>query len=191
MSQELERLLQAGYRYALSLCADPADAQDLVQESWVRLLARHGQVIERALLFRAIRNLYIDGYRHRRRFPTDSLEAGGGDVPTDAASKLDEPTDPALQCALSRLADIERETLFLAVIEGWTAAEIAAATDRPRGTVLSMLHRCRRKLRGWLEEGIEQAPSIDAEVPEPGSLTATDGGGTSRLRVIGGKGDRR
>jgi len=173
MSQELEELLQGGYRYALSLCAQPSDAQDLVQESWARLLAGHGQVVERALLFRAIRNLYIDGYRHRRRFPTDSLDAGERLMP-DPVARLEEPTDRSLQRALQRLPDLERETLFLAVIEGWTASEIAAATDRPRGTVLSTLHRCRRKLRGWLE----------GEATETAAPTGGDGA-PAPLRLVG------
>jgi len=173
MSASLEALLQAGYRYALSLSGRPADAQDLVQESWARLLARHGRDIERALLFRAIRNLYIDGHRHRRRFPTDSID-GYGEALSEGAHAIEEPTDAPLQRALQRLPDSERETLFLAVIEGCTAAEIAIATERPRGSVLSTLHRCRRKLRGWLaDEGHERAATGTDTDREGGSSGVT------------------
>jgi len=196
MSAGLEALLQAGYRYALSLSGTPADAQDLVQESWARLLARHGQHIERALLFRAIRNLYIDGHRHRRRFPTDSIDEHGGAL-NEGVHAIEEPTDAPLQRALQRLPDSERETLFLAVIEGWTAAEIASATGRPRGSVLSTLHRCRRKLRGWLaDEGHEctdTAPDTGSEaglpdpVPERSDDVAGKAGTTGApLRLVGG-----
>lgn len=162
MSEDTEAMLQAGYRYALTLCAHRADAEDLVHECWARLLDRYGQAVERALLFRSIRNLYIDGYRHRRRFPTDSLEHGSRHA-ADDSSHIEEPPDRALHAALARLGDAERETLFLAVIEGWTAAEIGRATGAPRGTVLSTLHRSRRKLRGWLAE--QEATSRPAAEP--------------------------
>ena len=49
--------------------------------------------------------------------------------------------------ALGRLRDDEREVLFLAAVEGYTATELAELTDKPRGTILSMIHRAKKKLR--------------------------------------------
>ena len=57
---------------------------------------------------------------------------------------------PALHRALGTLRPDERETLFLAVVEGYTAQEIADMTQRPRGTILSLLHRTKEKLRNLL-----------------------------------------
>ena len=47
---------------------------------------------------------------------------------------------------LAKLRDIEREALFLHIVEGYSANEIATLTGRPRGTVLSLIHRSRKKL---------------------------------------------
>jgi len=64
----------------------------------------------------------------------------------------------ALHKALGRLRVEERETLFLAVVEGFSTQEIAAMTNRPRGTVLSMLHRTKSKLRKLLQGVWESTP---------------------------------
>ena len=79
-------------------------------------------------------------------------------VPLDADSEslsespdIDEAVDAqALHRALGTLRPDERETLFLAVVEGYTAQEIADMTQRPRGTILSLLHRTKEKLRNLL-----------------------------------------
>ena len=71
------------------------------------------------------------------------------------------PSHDALSAALAELSPGERELLFLAVIEEYTAVEIARLTGRPRGTVLSSIHRTKQKLRlalgrrDHLESGIE------------------------------------
>ena len=70
-----------------------------------------------------------------------------------------EARGPALQAsdrervawALSLLRPDEREVLFLAAVEGYTAQEIGEMTERPRGTVLSLLHRARQRVRNTLE----------------------------------------
>lgn len=51
---------------------------------------------------------------------------------------------------LRQLRDVERETLYLSVVEGYTADEISTMTSTARGTVLSMLHRAKIKLRTWM-----------------------------------------
>ena len=60
--------------------------------------------------------------------------------------------DPALERALGRLRAEERELLYWAWVEGRTAQEISELTERPRGTVLSALHRAKQKLRRELAE---------------------------------------
>ena len=58
----------------------------------------------------------------------------------------------SLERSLKRLAPGERAALYLSAVEGYTAKEIAAALDRPRGSILSNIYRARRKLRRWLTE---------------------------------------
>jgi len=145
-------LLHVGYRYAQALCGSKADAEDLVHDAWLRTIKKHGPTPDRALLFRVIRNLHIDRFRHRQRFPSESFdeqtsvierhvpEVAGGDY-----------HDRVLNAGLAELRDVEREALFLSVIEGYTADQIAGLTESSRGTVLSLIHRTKLKLRRWLE----------------------------------------
>ena len=148
-----EALLAAGYRYACALARDPDGARDLVHDAWLSLLARHGGAPDRPLLFRAIRHRHIDEYRRDKR--ASRVDYDDADAVTHAAGGgapgLADPADPRLDAALGTLRDVERETLFLAVVEGYTAREIARLTDTPRGTVLSHLHRARGKLRDALD----------------------------------------
>ena len=122
-----------------------------MHESWLKVLDKHGPQPDKALLFRVIRNLFIDGVRHRTRFPSDSyddnpLEDATGFDPSHYASH-----DLILADGLSQLRSVEREALFLWVFEGHTAAEIATLTSQSRGTVLSQIHRAKAKLKKHLD----------------------------------------
>ena len=97
--------------------------------------------------WRLIRDRFIDLYRRERIVVTEPLD----EASEDAVAALEEPVpdlDPErLEAALGTLRPPEREALYLAAVEGWTAQEIADLTDRPRGTVLSLIHRARGKIR--------------------------------------------
>jgi len=149
MPEGIDGLLESGYRYAFSLVRDAAEAEDLVQDACLSILAA-GAAWERRYLFATIRNRFIDGYRKNRKILFLSLER-------DEESREGEPADPnweapdflqsgLLARALASLRPEERETLYLAVVEGYTAEEIAELTSRPRGTILSLLHRTKAKL---------------------------------------------
>ena len=144
-SLSAEELLQSGFRYAYALTHHHHDAEDLVQTAWLKLHQRYKKVKTKALFFTTIRNLYIDQYRRRQRvrFITltsehEGLSASGAATGGDIKVAIDQ--------MLSKLRDIEREALFLHIVEGYSANEIATLTDRPRGTVLSLIHRSRKKL---------------------------------------------
>lgn len=154
----LADLLHSAFRYAHALCSHFELAEDLVHEAWLRVVETHGPEPDRGLLFRVIRNLYIDEFRHRRRFPKDTLDKHehmifSSDDPSNYASE-----DLQLSEGLSKLRDEEREALFLWVFEGHTAAEIATLTDKPRGSVLSLIHRAKGKLKTYMESA--QNPSL-------------------------------
>lgn len=148
MAEPLEILLADAYRYAYGLCSEEAVAWDLVQESWLRVFERYDEAVARPLLYRTVRNLFYDRRRHETRFPTDSIEDKQRSLTTN--NPFDH--DPALEAALRTLPDLERETLFLAVVEEYTASEITALTGHPRGSVLSRLYRARQKLAKLLDE---------------------------------------
>ncbi len=141
---ELRELVDRGFRYALSLTHDHVAAEDLLQDAWTSVLAANGRM-DVGYLIRAIRSRWIDGHRRRQVVSIEPLDA----------PVVDERTDPrdidrdALWKAVATLRPQEREVLFLHVIEGHTAAEVAAITDRPRNTVLTLLSRGRSRMRAW------------------------------------------
>ena len=116
-----------------------------MQTAWLKSHEKYSTVTTKALFFTIIRNLYIDQYRRRRRvrFITltsehEHFSASGGADRENARIAMDQ--------MLAKLRDIEREALFLHAVEGHSANEIATLTGRPRGTVLSLIHRSRKKL---------------------------------------------
>ena len=139
-------LLQAGFRYALALCHHREEAEDLVQESWLNLCRRYGKVENRAVLFTALRNLYIDQCRRKKLVHFDSLD--GEDMPEVAGIPADEPcVKGELAAMLGSLKPTEREVIFLHYYQGHTAEEISQLNGQSRGTVLSLIHRSLAKLR--------------------------------------------
>lgn len=141
-------LIQAGYRYALSLCHDRGDARDLVHESWARLARRYGEA-NKTLLFIAIRNLWIDAGRRPRLVVADNdatARTAGSDRADRGALRGE------LAAALAELNAQEREAIYLALVEGHTADEIAYQTGRSRNTILSQIRRGKDKLRARLED---------------------------------------
>lgn len=148
MTESDADLLQIGYRYALSLTHRSHDAEDYVQEAWMKLCQRYGRVESRAVLFTALRNLHIDRCRRAQIVPFELLEERSETSADPAAPAGEEPgVNGDLDVLLAALRDAEREVLFLHYVEGYTAEEIGSLTDRPRGTVLSLMSRALAKLR--------------------------------------------
>ena len=161
MPEDLDDLLQRGYRYALSLAHEASAAEDVLQDAWVGLLRRGGP-FHVGYLFSAIRNRWVDLQRRRKRLVFESIEgvAAGGEMhenlvtfPTAAALRRERG---ALAGALGKLRGEEREALFLAAVEGYTVSEISELLHRPLGSVSSLLRRGREKLRTALERSSKE-----------------------------------
>jgi RNA polymerase sigma-70 factor (ECF subfamily) len=148
--EDLDELLDRGLRYALSLTHDRCDAEDLLQDAATAMLAK-GVEWKIYYLFATIRNRFIDRYRRTQRVTFVPLENHVASA-CDMRETADCLEGDRLHRALASLRDDERETLFLSMIEGFTAEEIAQFTGRARGTVLSVIFRAKRKLRTMLEE---------------------------------------
>jgi len=156
---ELRELLSAGYRYACALRIDPAEAEDLVHDAWLKVVRAYGSRPSKAVFIRSIRNLYIDRYRHAQKFQHVSFdESALGLIDQRSSRAVLDVGDPQLNRCLSRLRVTEREALFLTVVEGYTAEEVSKLTQTPRGTVLSLVHRARMKLRNYLMEEEKKGP---------------------------------
>jgi RNA polymerase sigma-70 factor (ECF subfamily) len=154
------------YRTALRMTRNPADAEDLVQEAYLRAFRslhqfRVGTNL-RAWIFRIMTNAYINEYRKRSRRPTsaslDDLEEfyvydhliDSGVQPTSERPEdvvLNQLTAEDVLEALDDLSDDFREVVVLADVEGFSYREIAEIMDIPVGTVMSRLYRARRRLQ--------------------------------------------
>jgi len=157
-------ILNSGYRYALSLCANRADAEDIVHDAWIRLDKRYGKKPEKSLLYTTVRNLYIDRYRRAQKIRFSEFEE---QTYVPEGGSFDAITSEEMNGFLKQLRDVEREAMYLSVVEGYTADEIAKMTSTARGTVLSLIHRSKIKLRTMMAgENIHGVSDKKAEVVE-------------------------
>jgi RNA polymerase sigma-70 factor, ECF subfamily len=150
-------VLQACYRYALSLVHDRGEARGLVHEAWMRASQRYPD-LNQAILIRTIRNLFVDTTRRARLvvLEGDRLRRAFSDARTDMLVEQGE-----MAAALATLNPEEREVLYLSIVEGYTAEEIGLLTEKPRNTVLSQLRRGKEKLRERVT-----APTLDEALDE-------------------------
>lgn len=150
---KLEALLQSGFRYACSLTHNAVEAEDLVQEAWLKLASSKKSEWNKPLFFVALRNLFIDRYRHTRLVVLESFDEASEEADNFAVSEQEIAMDVVLlERSLSVLRVEEREAIYLHLVEGYSAAEIAKLTERSRNTVLSLIYRGRKKLLAVLTD---------------------------------------
>ena len=149
---------------ALRLTGNSADAEDLVQETFMKAFAGFGTFEQgtnlRAWLHRIQANAFYGACRARRRrpreFPLDTIEPVAPERTAVTSSAEDAALarmpDPVLKRALRELPGRLATTVYLADAEGYTYAEIARITGVPIGTVMSRLHRARKRLRARLAD---------------------------------------
>ena len=174
----LDQLYAAGLR----MTRNPADAEDLVQETFVKAFAAFHQFQEgtnlKAWLYRILTNTFINIYRKKQRDPyqgtIDELEdwqIGGAQSLTQGrstrsaeAEAIDHLPDSAVKDALQSSPEDFRLAVYFADVEGFSYQEIADIMKTPVGTVMSRLHRGRRMLRGLLTDYAgERGLSVSAQ----------------------------
>jgi RNA polymerase sigma-70 factor (ECF subfamily) len=159
------------YSAALRMTRNPSDAEDLVQETYLKAYRAFGSFKEgtnlKAWLYRILTNTFINSYRARKRRPEqtdiDDVEdlylyrrLGGLEAVTAGRSAEEEVlehfTEEDVKAAVEALPEQFRMAVLLADVEGFSYKEIADILDIPIGTVMSRLHRGRRALQKTLHD---------------------------------------
>ena len=174
------------YAAAMRMTRNKADAEDLVQETYLKAYRAFGGFQAgtnlRAWLYRILTNTFINTYRAKKRRPEESdlddvedlylyRRLGGLEGATAGRSAedevLDQITEGEVKAAIEALPDQFRMAVLLADVEGFQYKEIAEILDIPIGTVMSRLHRGRRALQKSLFEFGRERRLVDQPVAQP------------------------
>lgn len=165
-AEEAVPFMDSLYSAALRMTRNPADAEDLVQETYLKAYRGFGGFEAgtnlKAWLYRILTNTYINSYRAKQRRPDESeldevedlylyRRLGGLEAARVNRSVEDEVldlfTEVEIKEAIEALPDQFRIAVLLADVEGFSYKEIAEILDIPIGTVMSRLHRGRKALQ--------------------------------------------
>lgn len=161
------------YSAALRMTRSPADAEDVVQETFLKAFRAYDSYTEgtnlKAWLYRILTNTYINKYRKQQRRPSEvelgelqdlylfkRLGEASGATQSAEADMLDAFVDTDVIEALESLPETFRLPVLLADVDGFSYKEIAEMLDIPIGTVMSRLHRGRKALQKKLWDVAEE-----------------------------------
>jgi len=174
-AEEAIGYLDTLYRGALRLTRDPAQAEDLVQDTYVRALRYQGSyqvgTNMKAWLFAIMRNLFWDRFKGGR--PEDISLDGDGEFALYDTLKdpsavpetdvLDAIAAEEVVRAVEKLPELHREVVLLVDVEGFSYKDAAEVLGVPIGTVMSRLHRARRQLQRSLHEYARESGIVRAQ----------------------------
>ena len=194
-TEQAMELMPSLYSAALRMTRNPSDAEDLVQETYLKAYRGFGSFEQgtnlKAWLYRILTNTFINRYRAAKRRPDetelDDVEdfylyrrLGGLEEARAGRSAEDELMDlfseAEVKAAVDALPEQFRMAVLLADVEGFSYKEIASILDIPIGTVMSRLHRGRKNLQKALYEFATSSRLItgdDEPADAPGGPTAT------------------
>jgi RNA polymerase sigma-70 factor, ECF subfamily len=176
--REVLPLLPSLYGAAMRMTRNPSDAEDLLQDTYLRAFRGFASFHEgtnlKAWLYRILTNSFINNYRKKQREPQtvegpDDVDEwylydrlGGRSVELSAENEvLDRIPDEDVKAALESLPENFRLAVLLADVEGFSYKEIAEIMEVPIGTVMSRLHRGRKALERALFDTAKERGLID------------------------------
>ncbi|KHO30116.1 sigma-70 family RNA polymerase sigma factor [Corynebacterium minutissimum] len=180
-------LLDQLYGGAMRLTRNPQDAEDLIQETYLKAYSNFGSFKQgtnlKAWLYRIMTNTYINSYRKAKRRPMESsadelsdfqlyTTAGHDSTGLESAevAALKQMPDSEISDAMNDLPEDYRMVVYYADVVGLAYKEIAEVMDTPLGTVMSRLHRGRKLLRTALKD-VAREKGIGRDHPDMNSKT--------------------
>lgn len=187
--EEALPLLDQLYGGALRMTRNPTDAEDLVQETFLKAYKAFGSYKQgtnlKAWLYRIMTNTYINVYRKKQREPYQSSTEGVTDYQLYTTSSHDSTglesaelaalknmPDGKIGDAMNELSEDYRMVVYYADVEGLAYKEIAEVMGTPLGTVMSRLHRGRKQLRHALKE-VAHEQGIGLDHPDMSDMEAS------------------
>ena len=186
-AEQAMEFMPALYSAALRMTRNPSDAEDLVQETYLKAFRSFGGFEQgtnlRAWLYRILTNTFINSYRSKKRRPAETeldegedlhlyRRLGGLEAVLASRSAEDELmdwfTDAEVKNALEALPENFRIPVLLADVEGFSYKEIAEMLEIPIGTVMSRLHRGRKSLQKQLYD-FALSRGLTGRDPQPAS----------------------
>lgn len=157
-----EKQLNSLYRYCFSLTGEEHESYDLLQSSIEKFLKANSSEVDNKIAYikKIIRNHYIDECRKHSKTDEEQFDETVTyvDMNTNSLEKI-VASQYQVEAVWQQLTVLEREIMYFWAVEGYTTDELAEFLGMPRGTLLSKIHRLRKRLEAQFDESSREVAS--------------------------------